>query len=77
METKTEPMELEAELKKSYGEENGDIEKYTKLAEIADEKYPCRGYGSIIRSIGKEEAQHKKYIKMILEDMHAWNGTEA
>ena len=48
-----------------------------KLAEIADEKYPDRGYGAVLRAIGKEESQHKKYIKMILDDMCTHTGTEA
>ena len=59
------------ELKKDLEDEGADNEKYLKLAAAADMKYPCRGYGSILRDIAREEAVHHKHIKMILEDMHA------
>lgn len=69
-------LDLKAELEKANNEEESDTEKYMKLAAIADEKYPHRGYGAILRDIGKEESIHKKHIKMILEDMHAWGEKE-
>lgn len=67
-----EETDLVADLKKDLEEEAGDHDKYLKLATVADEKYPCRGYGSILRGIAKEEEVHRKHIQMILEDMHVW-----
>lgn len=64
-------MDIVEELKKDLEDEGADNEKYLKLAAAADKKYPCRGYGAILRDIAKEEAIHHKHIKMILEDMHA------
>ena len=49
--------------------EETDVDKYTKLAEVADKEYPDRGYGSIIRDIAKEEASHKKLLSEIIEDL--------
>lgn len=66
-----EEIDVVAELKKDLEDEEADNGKYTKLAAAADMKYPCRGYGSILRDIAREEAVHHKHIKMILEDMHA------
>lgn len=66
-----EEINLAAELKKDLEDEENDNGKYMKLAMEADKKYPCRGYGAILRDIAKEEAIHHKHIKMILEDMHA------
>lgn len=63
-------VDIVEELKKDLEDEGADNEKYLKLAAAADMKYPCRGYGSILRDIAKEEAIHHKHIKMILEDMH-------
>ena len=64
-------IDIVEELKKDLESEGADNEKYLKLAAAADMKYPCRGYGSILRDIAREEAVHHKHIKMILEDMHA------
>lgn len=69
--TETEEINIAEELKKDLESEGADNEKYLKLAAAADMKYPCRGYGSILRDIAREEAVHHKHIKMILEDMHA------
>lgn len=66
----SEEIDIAAELKKDYDSEEADNGKYMKLATAADEKYPCRGYGSILRAIAKDEESHRKHIKMILEDMH-------
>lgn len=66
-----EELNIVEELKKDLEDEGADNEKYMKLAAAADMKYPCRGYGAILRDIAKEEAIHHKHIKMILEDMHA------
>ena len=63
-------IDIAAELKKDYESEEADNGKYMKLAAAADAKYPCRGYGSILRAIAKEEETHRKHIKLILEDMH-------
>lgn len=63
-------VDIVEELKKDLEDEGADNEKYMKLAAAADAKYPCRGYGAILRDIAKEEAIHHKHIKMILEDMH-------
>ena len=49
--------------------EEPDVDKYTKLAEVADKEYPDRGYGSILRDIAKEEASHKKLLSEIIEDL--------
>lgn len=49
--------------------EETDVDKYTKLAEVADKEYPDRGYGSILRDIAKEEASHKKLLSEIIEDL--------
>lgn len=69
--TETGEINIAEELKKDLESEGADNEKYLKLAAAADMKYPCRGYGSILRDIAREEAVHHKHIKMILEDMHA------
>ena len=66
-----EELDIVAELKKDLEDEEADNGKYMKLAAAADMKYPCRGYGAILRDIAREEAVHHKHIKMILEDMHA------
>lgn len=76
MEEEKEEMSLKDELVAAHEDEKEDVEKYMKLAEMADEKYPYRGYGSILRDIGKEESVHKKHIKLILEDMKKWAGEE-
>jgi len=66
-----EEIDFAAELKKDLEAEKNDNGKYVKLAEEADKRYPCRGYGAILRDIVREEAVHHKHIRMILEDMHA------
>lgn len=71
-----EEIDIAAELKKDLEDEEADNNKYMKLAEAADMKYPCRGYGAILRDIAREEAVHHKHIKMILEDMHASAGDQ-
>lgn len=64
-------IDIVEELKKDLEDEETDNGKYMKLAAAADAKYPCRGYGAILRDIAREESIHHKHIKMILEDMHA------
>jgi len=64
-----EEIDITAELQADYESEEADNDKYMKLADAADKKYPCRGYGSILRDIAREEATHRKHIKMILDDM--------
>lgn len=66
----TDSIDIIAELKKDIESEGADNQKYLSLAMAADEKYPCRGYGSILRAIAKDEETHHRYIKMILDDMH-------
>lgn len=68
--TETGSIDIVAELKKDLESEGADNQKYMRLADAADEKYPCRGYGSILRAIAKEEETHHRHIKMILDDMH-------
>ena len=65
-----EEIDIVSELKKDLEDEASDHEKYMKLADAADEKYPCRGYGAILRDIAREEGVHHRHIKMILDDMH-------
>lgn len=69
-----EQINIAEELKKDLESESSDNDKYMKLAAAADEKYPCRGYGAILRDIAREEKTHHKHIKMILEDMHVETG---
>lgn len=71
-----EVVDFKNDLLSSHDEESNDVEKYMKLAELADEIYPCRGYGSIIRDIGKEESVHKKHLKLILDDITKWEGED-
>lgn len=62
-------IDLKKELEMAHEDEESDVEKYMKLAAYADEHHPRCGYGQILRDIAKEESQHRKHIKMILEDM--------
>ena len=66
-----EEIDFAAELKKDLEDEENDNGKYMKLAAEADKKYPCRGYGAILRDIAREESVHHKHLRMILEDMHS------
>lgn len=50
--------------------EESDNEKYLKLANHADQEYPDRGYGSILRDIAKEENIHHKHLIDIINDIH-------
>lgn len=65
---------LKDELVKDHEAEMADNDKYMKLAAAADEMYPCRGYGSILRDIAREEEIHRKHIKAIIDDMSKWAG---
>ena len=69
-------VDLKAMLEEDHESEMSDHDKYMELAMIADEKYPCRGYGAILRDIAKEEEIHRKHIKAILEDMSKWAGED-
>lgn len=73
---KTTESDLKIELEKDHESEASDVEKYMKLAAHADEEYPHRGYGAILRDIAKEEEIHKRHIKSILEDMSKRAGEE-
>ena len=50
-------------------DESGDVEKYMKLADYAEEHYQGMGYDAILRDIAKEEMQHNKHLNEILKDM--------
>lgn len=65
---------LKDELMKDHEAEMADNDKYMKLAAAADEMYLCRGYGSILRDIAREEEIHRKHIKAIIDDMSKWAG---
>lgn len=73
MNDKTAP-NLKDELMKDHELEAGDHDKYLKLADHADEEYPDRGYGSILRDIAKEEEIHRKHIGAILDDISKLEG---
>lgn len=49
--------------------ESGDNDKYIELAKRADEEYPGRGYGGILRDIAHEETTHHKYLMAIIKDI--------
>lgn len=66
--------DLKTMLEEDHEEEINDHDKYMKQAMMADEKYPCRGYGSILRDIAREEEIHRRHIKAILDDMNWWAG---
>lgn len=67
-------IDLKEELMKDHEAETEDNDKYMKLAEEADRMYPCRGYGSILRDIAREEEIHRKHIKAIIDDISKWAG---
>ena len=69
-EDEEEEIDLVDAIQKDIEDEESDNGKYMELAKIADEKFPCRGYGSILRTIAKEEAVHHKHLKAILADIH-------
>ena len=52
-------------------EENSDHEKYMKLYEALEEKFPDKGYGCIIRDIAEEESLHRCHIQHILKELGA------
>lgn len=58
-------------LTEDVDDEDADYDKYTKLSEALNEKFPHRGYGAIIRDIAHEEMMHQHHIKCILKDMGA------
>ena len=74
MDGKTSEQDLKKALEADHESEMSDHDKYMKLAEMADEQYPCRGYGAILRDIAKEEEIHKRHIKSILDDIDKWAG---
>lgn len=69
--------EIIGALTKDVTDEESDHEKYMKLAEALEEKFPSRGYGGIIKDIAHEEAIHRAHIHDILADMGADMGEEA
>ena len=69
-EEEDEALDFAEAIQQDIEDEEADNGKYVELAKLADEKYPCRGYGSILRTIAKEEAVHHKHLKAILEDIH-------
>lgn len=74
MDGKTSEQDFKKALEVDHESEMSDHDKYMKLAEMADEQYPCRGYGAILRDIAKEEEIHKRHIKSILDDIDKWAG---
>ena len=66
--------ELKTALEKDHESEASDYEKYMALADKADEEFPDRGYGFILRDIAKEEEIHRRHIKDILDDINKWAG---
>ena len=67
-------LDLKAILQEDHEEEMADHEKYLEQAEMADKKYPHRGYCFILRDIAKEEEIHRRHIKAILDDIDKWAG---
>lgn len=67
--TERNEVDLKAELEKDLADEASDVDKYTKLADIAAAKYPDCGYDSILRDIAHEEEIHHKHIHDILTDL--------
>ena len=58
-------------LKESVQEEMADSGKYDDMAEWADEEYPGKGYGFILRCIAKEERSHLDLLQKIHADIKA------
>lgn len=69
-----EAIDVRKEIEEDLEDEASDVEKYKKLAKAAYEKYQHAGYASILMDIAKEEHQHNKHLKAILDDMdkHGW-----
>ena len=61
--------ELKKAIEEDITDESNDVEKYLKLADLADEHCPDCGYGFILRGIAREEKQHHKLLSVIKEDM--------
>ena len=61
--------ELKKAIEEDIADESGDVEKYMKLADWADEHCPDCGYGFILRGIAREEKQHHKLLSEIMKDM--------
>ena len=51
--------------------ETADSGKYDELAKQAEEEYPDRGYGYILRCIAAEEQKHLEFLQKILFDIKA------
>lgn len=62
-------MDLKEKLTTAYKDEEKGVKEYQDLADIADEQFPDKGYGSILRTMSKEENTHRKHLKAILTDM--------
>ena len=62
-------MDLKEKLMTAYKDEEKGVTDYQDLADIADEQFPDKGYGSILRTMSKEENTHRKHLKAILDDM--------
>ena len=58
-----------AMIKEDISDEEHDVEKYMDLAEYAEKYYPCHGFDGILRDIAKEERQHNRHLKEILESL--------
>ena len=62
-------MDLKEKLMTSYKDEEKGAKEYQDLADLADEQFPDKGYGSILRTMSKEEGLHRSHLKAILTDM--------
>ena len=68
--------ELKTALENDHESEASDYDKYMARADKADEAFPDRGYGFILRDIAKEEEIHRRHIKDILDDINKWAGED-
>lgn len=62
-------MDLKEKLTTAYKDEEKGAKEYQDLADLADQQFPYKGYGSILRRMSEEENIHRKHLKVILTDM--------
>ena len=62
-------MDLKEALMTAYKDEESGAKNYQDLADLADKDFPDKGYGSILRTMSKEEGIHRSHLKSILTDM--------
>lgn len=60
---------MREELIESIEDEKKDMDKYLSLAKMADEAYPDKGYGAVLRDIAREEGIHRQHLEEIVKDM--------